>query len=123
MEMLIGSLQAVISAGRTRQSSCTCQSLLIRGFPHTAGPRSHLLLDPGTLAALSIFRSERHPSLMGIGSAKEGFSVFGLLNRCATQMVRCSWTAAAAVRCPMLHTLLPAPHVCRKWHAAGSAAA
>lgn len=45
-------------------------------------------MDPGTLAALSIFRSERHPSLMGIGAAKEGFSVFGLLNRCATQMVR-----------------------------------
>ena len=53
-------------------------------LPHS---RSHLLLDPGTLEALSIFCSERHPSLMGIGTAKEGFSVFGLLNRCSTPMV------------------------------------
>jgi hypothetical protein len=65
------------------------------GLTHAAIPfhpnpqrhsRSHLLLDPGTLNALSIFRSERHPSLMGIGTAKEGFSVYGLLNRCGTPM-------------------------------------
>ncbi len=47
----------------------------------------HLLLDPGTLSALSVFHQETHPSLMGIGTSKEGFSVFGLLNRCVTQMV------------------------------------
>ena len=54
--------------------------------PQHATPR-HLLLDPGTLNALSIFRQESHPSLMGIGTSKEGFSLFGLLNRCVTQMV------------------------------------
>jgi hypothetical protein len=26
--------------------------------------------------------------MMGIGAAKEGLSVFGVLNRCTTQMVR-----------------------------------
>jgi DNA mismatch repair protein MSH5 len=29
-------------------------------------------------------QEEQHPSAMGIGSAKEGFSVFGMLNRCAS---------------------------------------
>lgn len=42
----------------------------------------YLLVDPASLAALQIFQEERHPSLMGIGQSKEGFSVFGMLNRC-----------------------------------------
>lgn len=29
-------------------------------------------------------QEERHPSAMGIGSSKEGFSAFGLLNRCVS---------------------------------------
>lgn len=41
-----------------------------------------LLVDPASLAALQIFQEERHPSMMGIGQPKEGFSVFGMLNRC-----------------------------------------
>jgi DNA mismatch repair protein MSH5 len=47
----------------------------------------HLVVDGPTLAALGVFKEERHPSNMGIGVAKEGFSLFGLLNRCVSQMV------------------------------------
>lgn len=67
------------------QAACT--GLDPRRPRRHARSRRHLLLDAGTLNALSIFRAERHPSLMGIGTSKEGFSVYGLLNRCATHMV------------------------------------
>ncbi len=33
-------------------------------------------------------QEERHPSGMGIGTSKEGFSVFGMLNRCVSPMGR-----------------------------------
>ena len=33
-----------------------------------------------------VSQEERHPSAMGIGGAKEGFSVYGLLNRCVSPM-------------------------------------
>lgn len=46
------------------------------------------MVDGPTLAALDIFREEEHPSAMGIGASKEGVSVFGLLQRCVTGMVR-----------------------------------
>lgn len=42
----------------------------------------YLLVDPGSLESLAIFKEESHPSAMGIGRSKEGLSVFGLLNRC-----------------------------------------
>ena len=42
----------------------------------------YLLVDPASMAALQIFHEEQHPSMMGIGQPKEGFSVFGMLNRC-----------------------------------------
>lgn len=45
------------------------------------------MVDPGTLAALQIFQEERHASQMGIGTSKEGFSVYGIMQRCVTQMV------------------------------------
>ncbi|XBJ11332.1 hypothetical protein VPH35_016042 [Triticum aestivum] len=38
--------------------------------------------------ALHIFQVDKHPSYMGIGRAKEGFSVFGILNKCVTPMGR-----------------------------------
>lgn len=50
--------------------------------------RRHLVVDGPTLAALDIFREEEHPSAMGIGASKEGVSLFGLLQRCVTGMVR-----------------------------------
>jgi hypothetical protein len=45
-------------------------------------------VDAASLAALDIFKEEEHPSAMGIGSSKEGVSVYGLLQRCVTGMVR-----------------------------------
>lgn len=47
----------------------------------------HLMLDSATMQGLNIFSEERHPSHMGIGSTKEGFSLFGMLNKCITNMV------------------------------------
>ncbi|WIA22147.1 hypothetical protein OEZ85_004483 [Tetradesmus obliquus] len=46
----------------------------------------HLLIDGPSLSALDVFKEEEHPSAMGIGSSKEGASVYGLLQRCVTGM-------------------------------------
>ena len=40
------------------------------------------------MRALRIFHADSHPSLMGLGGRKEGFSLLALLDRCATAMVR-----------------------------------
>lgn len=54
-----------------------------------------LMLDPTSMEALQIFSQERHPSAMGIGSnTKEGYSVFGVLDRCTSQAGKrllCAW--------------------------------
>ena len=33
-------------------------------------------------------QEEAHPSAMGLGQSKEGFSVFGLMNKCVSPMGR-----------------------------------
>eukprot|EP00736_Rhodelphis_marinus_P000924 Rmarinus@m.28723 len=38
-------------------------------------------VDPPTYSALQIFQTEEHPSVYNLGPAKEGFSLFSLLNR------------------------------------------
>ncbi|XP_024021664.1 DNA mismatch repair protein MSH5 isoform X4 [Morus notabilis] len=43
-----------------------------------------LKLDSAAHEALQIFQTDKHPSHMGIGRAKEGFSVFGMMNKCIT---------------------------------------
>ncbi|KAH9542022.1 hypothetical protein CY35_14G093100, partial [Sphagnum magellanicum] len=47
-----------------------------------------LNIDAATHDALQIFQVDKHASSMGIGKEKEGFSVFGLLNKCVTLMGR-----------------------------------
>ncbi|KAK8498094.1 hypothetical protein V6N12_025740 [Hibiscus sabdariffa] len=47
-----------------------------------------LKLDAAAHEALQIFQVDKHPSHMGIGRAKEGFSVFGIMNKCVTLMGR-----------------------------------
>ncbi|KAK6229742.1 hypothetical protein SCA6_018693 [Theobroma cacao] len=47
-----------------------------------------LKLDAAAHEALQIFQVDKHPSHMGIGRAKEGFSVFGMMNKCVTPMGR-----------------------------------
>ncbi|KAK9812016.1 hypothetical protein WJX73_009003 [Symbiochloris irregularis] len=46
------------------------------------------MVDSASLSALQIFQQEHHPSIMGVGQAKEGLSVFGMLNKCVTPMGR-----------------------------------
>ncbi len=47
-----------------------------------------LMVDPLTLRALQVFVDEPHPSHMGIGKPKEGFSLFGMLSgKLTTNMV------------------------------------
>ncbi|KAG5109369.1 hypothetical protein JHK82_038592 [Glycine max] len=83
-----------------------------------------LKLDTAAHEALQIFQIDKHPSHMGIGRAKEGFSVFGMMNKCVTPMGRrllrfnqslkkfdspssiCTsfdWTALLKSICAMLH--------------------
>ncbi|XP_002967541.2 DNA mismatch repair protein MSH5 isoform X2 [Selaginella moellendorffii] len=47
-----------------------------------------LNLDATTYDALQVFQVDKHPSHMGIGKPKEGFSVFGMMNKCVTLMGR-----------------------------------
>ncbi|XP_039170678.1 DNA mismatch repair protein MSH5 isoform X5 [Eucalyptus grandis] len=47
-----------------------------------------LKLDAAAHEALQIFQIDKHPSHMGIGRAKEGFSVFGMMNKCVTPIGR-----------------------------------
>ncbi|XP_057980785.1 DNA mismatch repair protein MSH5 [Malania oleifera] len=47
-----------------------------------------LKLDAAAHEALQIFQIDKHPSHMGIGRSKEGFSVFGMMNKCVTPMGR-----------------------------------
>ena len=47
-----------------------------------------LTVDYASMLALQIFQEDRHPSAMGIGQSKEGFSVYGMLNTCASTMGR-----------------------------------
>ncbi|XP_074379535.1 DNA mismatch repair protein MSH5 isoform X2 [Apium graveolens] len=47
-----------------------------------------LKIDSAAHEALQIFQIDKHPSHMGIGRAKEGFSVFGMMNKCVTPMGR-----------------------------------
>ncbi|CAN1339830.1 DNA mismatch repair protein MSH5, partial [Linum perenne] len=47
-----------------------------------------LKIDAAAHEALQIFQLDKHPSHMGIGRAKEGFSVFGMMNKCLTPVGR-----------------------------------
>ncbi|CAI0437249.1 unnamed protein product [Linum tenue] len=47
-----------------------------------------LKVDATAHEALQIFLLDKHPSHMGIGRAKEGFSVFGMMNKCLTPVGR-----------------------------------
>ncbi|XP_020554165.1 DNA mismatch repair protein MSH5 isoform X1 [Sesamum indicum] len=47
-----------------------------------------LKVDSAAHEALQIFQTDKHPSHMGIGRAKEGFSVYGMMNKCVTPMGR-----------------------------------
>ncbi|XP_073153952.1 DNA mismatch repair protein MSH5 isoform X6 [Henckelia pumila] len=48
----------------------------------------HFLNVHSAHEALHIFQIDKHPSHMGIGRAKEGFSVYGMMNKCVTPIGR-----------------------------------
>ena len=48
------------------------------------GLKGMLMLDAQSYAALQVFHEERHPSAMGLGKAKEGLSMYGVLNQCVS---------------------------------------
>lgn len=43
-----------------------------------------MFVDSNTLEALQIFKQEAHPSRLGIGTSKEGLSLFGIMNEAKT---------------------------------------
>ncbi|KAL7087940.1 hypothetical protein ACP275_13G098900 [Erythranthe tilingii] len=47
-----------------------------------------LKVDSVAHEALQIFQTDKHPSHMGIGRSKEGFSVYGMMNKCVTPIGR-----------------------------------
>lgn len=47
-----------------------------------------LHLDLNTLSSLHIFMTDNHPSALGKGKAKEGLSLFGIMNRCQSPVGR-----------------------------------
>lgn len=62
---------------------CEITSVSTLCIPHVVD------VSRATQLALRIFHADAHPSLMGIGAqGKEGFSLFTMLDRCVTQMVR-----------------------------------
>ncbi|KAL0902913.1 hypothetical protein M5K25_028401 [Dendrobium thyrsiflorum] len=63
-------------------------SITIDSFPILFNRDKFLKLDATAYEALQIFQIDKHPSHMGIGRSKEGFSVFGMFNKCVTPMGR-----------------------------------
>uniref|UniRef100_A0A0E0PPH5 DNA mismatch repair proteins mutS family domain-containing protein n=1 Tax=Oryza rufipogon TaxID=4529 RepID=A0A0E0PPH5_ORYRU len=66
-----------------------------------------LKLDATAHEALQIFQVDKHPSYMGIGRAKEGFSVFGMLNKKfnspSSFCTSSDWYAFLKCICSLLH--------------------
>eukprot|EP00798_Chlamydomonas_sp_ICE-L_P010602 gene10602-12268_t len=87
-------------SGSQRQNSQNTARMHSRegpaALPHTLSLASlseiqlhgYLVVDPVSLRALQIFSDQRHPSSMGIGVTKEGFSLFGQMQRCVSNMGR-----------------------------------
>ncbi|XP_020092403.1 DNA mismatch repair protein MSH5 isoform X8 [Ananas comosus] len=69
----------------------------------------YLKLDAAAHEALQIFQVDKHPSHMGIGRSKEGFSVFGMFNKCVTPMGRRllrTWFLRPILDCEILNNRL-----------------
>ncbi|XP_060207306.1 DNA mismatch repair protein MSH5 isoform X10 [Lycium barbarum] len=77
-ERIIDSLELNESGSASIAIDCLCEISLDK----------FLKVDSAAHEALQIFQIDKHPSHMGIGRAKEGFSVFGMMNKCVTPMGR-----------------------------------
>ncbi|KAA3452924.1 DNA mismatch repair protein MSH5 [Gossypium australe] len=89
-----------------------------------------LKLDAAAHEALQIFQVDKHPSHMGIGRAKEGFSVFGIMNKCVTPMGRrllrikisffLSSEELMVSLCETLKSMKDVPHLLKKFNSPSS---
>ncbi|KAJ8754599.1 hypothetical protein K2173_010690 [Erythroxylum novogranatense] len=86
-----GGLLAILESERivdtVEQRECGNTSITIDSVTEIS-LNKFLKLDAAAHDALQIFQVDKHPSHMGIGRAKEGFSVFGMMNKCVTPMGR-----------------------------------
>lgn len=68
-----------------RQEQCTSAALYVDEISEVSLD-GFLTVDAASMHALQIFQEDHHPSAMGIGQSKEGFSMFGMLNSCVSPM-------------------------------------
>ncbi|KAG0496909.1 hypothetical protein HPP92_001600, partial [Vanilla planifolia] len=62
---------------------------LVETFEVKEGGAASIIIDSMaqiSLYPITVFQVDRHPSHMGIGRSKEGFSVFGMFNKCVTPL-------------------------------------
>ena len=76
-----------LSAGPTEDPVDMPAALSLEGLSEVS-LNGFLTVDSASMHALQIFQEDRHPSAMGIGQSKEGFSVYGMLNSCVSSMGR-----------------------------------
>ncbi|KAJ0774687.1 putative DNA mismatch repair protein MutS, core [Helianthus annuus] len=79
-----GGLLAILETERVvdtiEQNECGSVSIAINSVMQIS-LNKFLKVDSAAHEALQIFQTDKHPSHMGIGRAKEGFSVFGMMNK------------------------------------------
>ncbi|XP_050216357.1 DNA mismatch repair protein MSH5 isoform X2 [Mercurialis annua] len=80
---LLAILENEMIVDTLEQKECGSASITIDSITEIS-LNKFLKLDAAAHEALQIFQIDKHPSHMGIGRSKEGFSVFGMMNKCVT---------------------------------------
>ncbi|KAL3151543.1 MutS protein msh5, variant 2 [Trebouxia sp. C0009 RCD-2024] len=79
--------EGFLCPGQTTESGDIPAAIFVEGLSEVTVD-GFLTVDSASMLALQVFQEDRHPSAMGIGQSKEGFSVYGMLNSCASSMGR-----------------------------------